>query len=184
MAAAGDRDVKVATPDPKQVLKWRTVEVAKFIRNVNPSFDEYVRAFEHDSVTGSMLVSDIDDEWLTAKVKNSLHRKTIAREIATLRSITPPTADFKSPEPELKSGIFSVFTLTPDLPVMDKFAAELREFLAVKLQRGVSAGGELPLDRSVVLQSIKDLFASPYLQPGVVCIVFRRACKLNRCDYT
>ncbi len=57
---------------------------------------------------------------------------------------------------------------------MEARAGELRGFLAVNLTRGTCTGGDHPLDRSAVLQSIKDLFASPYVEPPglyVLCFV-------------
>ncbi len=85
-AAAAPPNPAAAVPDRKQALYWSAAEVMTFIRSISPAFGPYAEAMENEGVTGRMLLSDIDDEWLNANVKSPTHRKTIKREIEELNS--------------------------------------------------------------------------------------------------
>ncbi len=90
---SGNGDVKssqvVSQPDRKMAKEWSVQEVVSFIRSLNPAFGEYAKVFEKDSVDGSMLLHDIDSEWIAAAIPNPLHRRRIARELLELQNVPP-----------------------------------------------------------------------------------------------
>ncbi len=78
----------VAVPD-------RPSEVAAWIRSLNPTnFDAIAAVFEAEGVDGSILLHDLDEDWLSRNVTKELPRKRIWRAICELR--TCASGDHKS----------------------------------------------------------------------------------------
>ncbi len=90
--------------DRKPPANWSVEEVGSFICSINPAFGKYAEAFERDSVDGPMLLHNINSEWLTASITNSLHRKRIERVVEELKGELKPIGASKKRKPYADGG--------------------------------------------------------------------------------
>ncbi len=64
--------------------------MSAWVLSLSPAFEPYAKLFSDNGVDGSMLVHDVDEEWLTTNITNTMHRGMITGELAELRVVAAP----------------------------------------------------------------------------------------------